>query len=282
MLSEIDIANFTAFEQVTLQFSPGLNVIVGANGAGKSHILKLAYSVVKTSFNQQNQTSQSKPVWQKAIADDLMRIFRPESLGRLARRQQGNTKAHVTVKFDSLKAADFSFTFSTRSNTEVQMEGAVPAKFAPAIPIFIPTKELLSLFPGLRGLYKSYQLAIDETYPDLCERLDHPLLRGPRLEGIKAIVEQLEDMAGGEVKNENGRFYLYQTDGGRLEIDLVAEGLRKLATLAFLLKNGSLTDTTALFLGRAGSQSEPVINKEAGKSADAAVGKKIPGYYRNP
>lgn len=214
MLSELDVSNFTAFEQAKFKFSPGLNVIIGANGTGKSHILKLAYSVAKTSFNQNDPHRQSKAVWQKAIADDLIKIFRPDNLGRLARRQQGITKAQVGVKFEKLKDANFSFSFSTKSSTDVQMINDIPLKFAPATPIFIPTKELLSLFPGLRALYNSRELSIDETYPDLCERLEHPLLRGPRLEKIRNIIEPLEEMVGGEIKNENGKFYLDQKDGG--------------------------------------------------------------------
>src|SRR5690606_4596826 len=138
---------------------------------------------------------------------------------RLARRQQGVSKAHISVKFEKLKDANFSFSFSTKSSTDVQLINDIPSKFAPATPIFIPTKELLSLFPGLRALYNSRELSIDQTYPDLCEKLEHPLLRGPRLEAVKKIVEPLEEMAGGEVKNEHGKFYLYQKEGGRLEID---------------------------------------------------------------
>ncbi|XZF14455.1 AAA family ATPase [Chitinophagaceae bacterium MMS25-I14] len=262
MLNQLDIKNFTAFEHAEFSFSPGLNVIIGTNGTGKSHILKLAYSLAKTSFNQKKQHSQSKISWQKAVADDLIRIFRPESLGRLTRRQQGHNKTQVSVAFEKPKGSGFSFSFSTRSTTEVQLDGAIPGAFAPALPIFIPTKELLSLFPGLRGLYNNYQLSIDETYPDLCERLDHPLLRGPRLDKIKDIVDSLEQMAGGAIKNENGKFYLYQTDGGRLEIDLVAEGIRKLSTLTFLLKNGSVNDTTALFWDEPEANLNPLLIKK--------------------
>ena len=39
MLSEITIKDFAIIEQLTLQFSPGFNVLTGETGAGKSIIL---------------------------------------------------------------------------------------------------------------------------------------------------------------------------------------------------------------------------------------------------
>lgn len=43
-LTKIEAENFTVFENVTIPFSQGLNVLVGENGMGKTHIMKLAYA----------------------------------------------------------------------------------------------------------------------------------------------------------------------------------------------------------------------------------------------
>ena len=43
MLKTLKISNFTVFDNVDFEFSPGLNVIVGENGTGKTHVLKLGY-----------------------------------------------------------------------------------------------------------------------------------------------------------------------------------------------------------------------------------------------
>ena len=40
-LQAVTLKNFTAFGESRLRFSPGLNVIVGENGLGKTHLLKL-------------------------------------------------------------------------------------------------------------------------------------------------------------------------------------------------------------------------------------------------
>lgn len=47
MLKTLTLKNFTVFPTAELEFSPGLNVIVGENGTGKSHLLKLGYAVLR-------------------------------------------------------------------------------------------------------------------------------------------------------------------------------------------------------------------------------------------
>jgi DNA repair ATPase RecN len=44
MLKHLHVQNFTVFANAEFAFGPGLNVVVGANGTGKSHVLKLGYA----------------------------------------------------------------------------------------------------------------------------------------------------------------------------------------------------------------------------------------------
>lgn len=46
MLQSLRIRDFTVFKEADLTFAKGLNVIVGANGTGKTHLLKLPYAVM--------------------------------------------------------------------------------------------------------------------------------------------------------------------------------------------------------------------------------------------
>ena len=43
-LTKFEAENFTVFEDITIPFSRGLNVLLGENGVGKTHIMKLAYA----------------------------------------------------------------------------------------------------------------------------------------------------------------------------------------------------------------------------------------------
>jgi len=49
MLKSLHIENFTVFPKADFIFGKNLNVIIGENGAGKSHLLKLAYAPIALS-----------------------------------------------------------------------------------------------------------------------------------------------------------------------------------------------------------------------------------------
>jgi Recombinational DNA repair ATPase (RecF pathway) len=40
MITHLQLKNFTAFIELTIDFSPGINIIIGENGTGKTQLLK--------------------------------------------------------------------------------------------------------------------------------------------------------------------------------------------------------------------------------------------------
>ena len=43
-IKRIKFQNYTVFEDQQMEFSPGINVIIGENGTGKTHLMKALYS----------------------------------------------------------------------------------------------------------------------------------------------------------------------------------------------------------------------------------------------
>jgi predicted ATP-dependent endonuclease of OLD family len=39
-LKKVELEKFCAFKKANFEFSPGINVLIGANGTGKSHLMK--------------------------------------------------------------------------------------------------------------------------------------------------------------------------------------------------------------------------------------------------
>lgn len=140
MLKHLTVRNLTVFPEANFDFARGLNIIIGENGCGKSHLLKSMYAVLATGY-QSKQHLNERPTQvflQKSYADKLLTVLRPETLGRLARRKQGAERCELSFNFDN-KSLDTSFVFSTRSKSEVQMEKA-PEQWLVKPPVFIPTR----------------------------------------------------------------------------------------------------------------------------------------------
>ena len=86
MIAKLEVKNFTVLPNTDWVFAPGLNVVVGENGLGKTHVLKLLYALLKV---QADTKELSKSTLERAYAEKLVAVFRPESLGRLVKRRQG-------------------------------------------------------------------------------------------------------------------------------------------------------------------------------------------------
>ncbi len=247
-IDRLKLKNFTVFNEADFQFSTGLNVIVGENGTGKTHILKLAYSLVHTCNRPQTPVADDTPTkahLQKSVAEKLVGVFRPDELGRLVRRKQGKGRCEVSCEFSATNHLELSF--NSTSKKEVVVDETL-SNWLEKLPVFLPTRELLSISPGFVSLYDNSHIPFEETYRDTCSLLGFPLARGPREAGIKKLLEPIEEAMHGKVEADaNGRFYLNESNGAKVEIHLVAEGLRKLAMLARLIATGQLEEQGYLF-----------------------------------
>ena len=103
MLESLSLKNFTAFSEADFKFAKGLNVIIGENGAGKTHVLKVAYSAIYVCARGNKEAGSGNPTkahFQAAVASKLNAVFKPDELGRLARRdRRGRQRCDVSCSF---------------------------------------------------------------------------------------------------------------------------------------------------------------------------------------
>jgi predicted ATPase len=264
MLKFLDIRNLTVFVKANLRFSSQLNVIVGENGSGKSHLLKVAYAVLAASAEEGRKPTASSPtktLLQTRLAEKLVAVLRPESLGRLARRKQGRERCELRFGFSN-RQLNIACSFATSSKSEVNIS-RLPTAWVEKSPVFLPTRELLTIYPGFVSVYENHYLEFEETWRDTCLLLGAPTLRGPREKRVNELLSPLEQAMEGAVElDKNGRFYLRIGGQGRMEMPLVAEGLSKLAMLARLIATGSLLDKGYLFWDEPETNLNPKLIKE--------------------
>jgi energy-coupling factor transporter ATP-binding protein EcfA2 len=267
MLKLLQIENLTVFPKAELEFGKNLNVIVGENGSGKSHILNAAYAPIAVSAERIPEGGTmvpNKAVLQSQLARKLQSVFRPDGLWRLVRRQRGRRKCSLAYQFDN-PSLDLAFTFSTVAKSQVTVITS-PSARTETFPVFLPTRELLSIYPGFVSLYTTTELQFPETWNDTCILLGAPLARGPREGRIKKLLQPLEEAMGGSVElDKSGRFYL-NLPSGSLEMHLVAEGLRKLAMIARLIATGSLLEKGYLFWDEPDANLNPKVIKAVART----------------
>ena len=77
MLKRLQLKDFTVFEKADLRLG-ALNVFVGENGTGKTHILKAAYCGLSVSHRP--IVGSGAESWSFALNSKLMGVFRPNAL----------------------------------------------------------------------------------------------------------------------------------------------------------------------------------------------------------
>jgi len=113
-----------------------------------------------------------------------------------------------------------------------------------ARPVFIPSIDMMGHTRGFTEAYADVRLDFDLTCSDIVNLLRLESRSTPKQ---SVDLEAVTPHIGGEVdRDETGRFYL-RTERGSMPMPMVAEGVRKLATLLQLQRNGWLIPGSALF-----------------------------------
>lgn len=253
-VSTLQVRQFGAFEDADFEFVPGLNVFMGPNGTGKTHILKLLYASMETLRGAALEGSSSADFGLR-LAAKLAGVFRPDrnDIGRLARRQHGKNTAMVELVAHGPSArrgrqgsVGLGFQLHTgRGLTRWEREGS--ENYVGSRSVFLPTREVLAMYEGFIAAYLDRELSFDATYYDACVALNAAPLRG--VSPLAPLLERLRGGLGGHVELSGERFYVkFRGDKkGRMEAHLVAEGLRKFACLERLVLNGALRRSSYLF-----------------------------------
>lgn len=240
MLKKLSLDNFTTFQHAEFNFAPGINIIIGENSSGKSHVLKLAYSVA-TVLEQCG-----KEGWREKLARTLHSVFDIGELSELCNRAILMTakKCSVTLEFFvNHKSKTKQLSFYLHRGNEITINGTSDYERPLNKSIFLTAKEVLSIFP--LSLHEKYALSFDKTYYDLCKAISNPLLENPN-KYKQELIDKLEDIMGGKIVFKFNNFYL-KTEDSEMNISMVAEGWRKLGMLSYLIANDSLKENSILF-----------------------------------
>lgn len=239
MIEQLTLKNFTAFDDIEIDFSPKLNVIIGENGTGKTHLLKAAYGLCAGAPLFKNKPGINKENFEAILTAKLLRLFMPldDKLGKM-HHQGADDQAYISANF--AQGQNISATFFNNSKS-IAIQSFDDYKTYQSEAVFIPTKEVLSFMKGFNSLYEKYDLSFDQTYQDICLLLDLPEIRPETLlEKSKWAMAEIEDVCGGRFMFYGGGKVTFKTDASEFSANSMAEGFRKAGILSRLLETGAI------------------------------------------
>ncbi|MBF9015172.1 MULTISPECIES: ATP/GTP-binding protein [unclassified Oceanispirochaeta] len=261
MITNLTLKNFTVFQDSSIDFSAKINVIIGENGTGKSHLLKAAYSLCSANNGLSNQDEVSDKEIREAVTNKLLNVFLPpdRKLGKM--RKIGVAEdARIRASFNSGNGIALKFHSNSKSITVEENRDYEHYSWSP---IFIPTKEILTFLSGFGNIKidtSVLKLMFDETYFDLATKLLNISDQEPREKEewlLESLVNKMEgrfSLDDGEMSFQPGTYIEYaggKAKDGKLTYfsqqrkdvfspNMMAEGFRKLGVLQGLLQNCSL------------------------------------------
>lgn len=244
ILKRVKLENYTVFESQAIDLDKGINIFVGANGTGKTHVMKLLYSACQAA---DPKVSFSHKIVLTMLPDDY-------KISRLITRKQGNHTASVRVvasKTDSAQDKILTMSFSNKTkkwDAEVSGETGWEESFRDVSSIFIPAKEILSNSYNLNAAVDKNNVRFDDTYLDILNAAKVDISLGRNASVRDAMLKEIEKIIKGTVVYDAKKDEFYLKKGSsRQEFNLVAEGIRKMALLWQLVKNGTLENGSVLF-----------------------------------
>ena len=231
MLTEIRLENFTAFDNLDVKLSKGINVFIGANGTGKTHLMKLLYGAM--------QVAESSAV--KTLDQVLHGLFLPDSLGRLVKRSLGRGKGSFVVYRNDGDGVDRSLRYELSTLGKSQIVNiriwSRPQKYNV---VYIPVKDMLANSPGFKSLYDKRDIYFESIYADIISLALLPPTKGHASKEKSTLLDMIQEIIDGKVEKKDEKFYLRNAQGN-LEFTLLAEGYRKLGLLYSLIQNETIS-----------------------------------------
>lgn len=241
---QIRMENYTVFESCRIEFGEGINVLIGENGTGKTHLMKLLYSA-----SQATDTRVS-------VANKIVRTMLPDdyNISRLLTRKPGSVHANIHIgarREDDHITKNLKISFHSKTKkweADVTGETGWEAAFQGESSIFIPAKEILSNAFNLNAAVEKRNVLFDDTYLDILNSAKVDASLGRNEKNRSNILKKIEKIIDGKVAYDPQKDTFYLKKGSsKQEFNLVSEGIRKMALIWQLVKNGMLEKGSILF-----------------------------------
>lgn len=254
MISRIHLQNLAIFERFEWEDLGSINVIIGENDTGKSHLLKLLYSISRSLEEYRQGQATEAPRWADVLASKLQWTFQPPdfAIGKLVRK--GSSRVRVDCR-----VCDEKVFFAFGESTTKQINDA---SRSPRVPedhstLFFPPKEVLTHRKAIAASRERGEVeGFGDTYYDLVQALGHPTTSGPIQSNLRTVMNRLQDLFAGRVKREEDEF-IFQRGPKKFSMSQTAEGVKKIGLITHLIRNRHIGSDSILFFDEPAAHLHP-------------------------
>jgi len=275
-VKEFYVKNFSVFKELKIKFSDGINVIIGGNGVGKTHLLKFLYTLYESANERFRKPLKNKVISQEESANDLWSFqrlefmddcFRPYSPAMLSPFVDTMGGFDVSGRIFSLihnlqtkkKKKLGSVSITTTDNISHELfcatgfsnflsYGSKLNKTHSNTSVFIPANEMLT-HATIYNMSEKYgdDMPYDSTCLNIIEQARRWKLKETP-QTAKGIIEKLERIIEGVVVvKDDGSFWIKKHNGRLIPFSNEAEGLKRFGLLWQLLLNESINQDSIIF-----------------------------------
>lgn len=253
MINSVELENFGPLPNLQWQKLAKINLIIGANGCGKTFLLKAMYSGMRVLEGHRRGHDQRSAA--DILADKLYWTFQQDKIGDLVRKgADGALSCKMTVD-----SKTFSYRFGKDTTKSISsLENDVPPRASNSV--FLPPKEVLSLQKViLKSRMQDQDFGFDDTYFDLAQALTYTTTRGKNYAAFAESRARLEEILGGKIELDEKKqsWQFKNTRNQKFEIGVTAEGIKKIAIMDTLLGNRYLSDDSVVFIDEPESALHP-------------------------
>ncbi len=158
MLKSLELSNFTVFKNEAFVFSPGLNVVIGENGVGKTHVLKTGYVVAGVLFGTNKGLFAEGKTTQKLLCEKILDTFLVSSVGKLTTRSTKVLKTSVQALVGEPESkANINFLSDGVRELSYSVEGSDTVEQKA---IFMPADPSICFSPTFQSLFRTRHVCV--------------------------------------------------------------------------------------------------------------------------
>ncbi|MCL2169904.1 MAG: AAA family ATPase [Defluviitaleaceae bacterium] len=231
MIEKVEIKNFTVFEDITIDTNYNVNIFIGENGTGKTHLLKLLMGHCDDRATLGRNTTRllsgdAKDANFGVYLTELMRSS--SSVLKLATSGILKTQTEIELLDDG----------SLRIDESSGDEKSIPY-------FFIPAKDMLT-HGRLEKDFMYRELPFNLYLIDVLNKVGVSVLRHLDKD-LQKLVEKISKIIGGKVVYKSDQYFIDSFELGRLvHFNVVAEGHKKFALLYRLIETGYIKNGSVL------------------------------------